>query len=65
LKALKLNGVEPSAASLADGTYPLSLSFFLVTGKTPAPLATRFIQFVQSEQGLRILRETGHAPPKS
>jgi phosphate transport system substrate-binding protein len=65
LKALKLEGVDPTPASLADGTYPLSLSFFMITGKSPPALATRFIAFVQSEQGLKILRETGHAPPKS
>lgn len=64
MRALKLNGVEPSAAALAEGTYPLSLSFFLVTGKSPSPLAAKFVEFVRSETGRKILAETGHAPPK-
>jgi phosphate transport system substrate-binding protein len=61
---LKFNGVEPSASALAGGSYPLSLSFFLVTGKSPSPLAAKFVDFVRSETGRKILAETGHAPPK-
>lgn len=61
LRALKLNGVEPSAAALADGSYRYYHTYYLVTGKAPSPLAERFIAFVQSERGRKILADTGHS----
>jgi phosphate transport system substrate-binding protein len=62
LKALSLDGVAPSAATIADGSYPIFLRFFLVTGAQPLTATKQFIAFVQSNAGRRILVETGHAP---
>lgn len=61
LKALKLDGIEPSPASLADGSYPLYLAMRMVTGQTPSAAATKFIDFVLSEPGRKILAEAGYA----
>lgn len=63
LKALKLDGIEPSAASLADGSYPLHLAMQMVTGKTPSAVAAQFIDFVMSAPGRKILAEAGFAVP--
>jgi phosphate transport system substrate-binding protein len=63
LKTLKLDGVEPSPASLADDTYPLFLSMLMVTGKTPSALASRFIDFALSAPGRKILSDAGYAVP--
>jgi phosphate transport system substrate-binding protein len=60
LKALKLNGAEPSVKGIAQGSYPYYKQMMLVTGpKTPLS-ATRFIAFVQSPAGRQILARTGH-----
>jgi phosphate transport system substrate-binding protein len=61
LKALKLNGIAPSAATMANGLYPLHYRFFLVTCKSPSAIAKRFIAFAQSDPGRMILTETGHS----
>jgi phosphate transport system substrate-binding protein len=63
LKALKLNGIEPSPASLADDSYPLYLAMQMVTGKTPSAAASKFIDFVLSEPGRKILADAGYSVP--
>jgi phosphate transport system substrate-binding protein len=60
LKALRLNGVEPSAKTIADGSYPLRKELLLVTGPNTPPSAQQFVAFVRSAPGQEILRQTGH-----
>lgn len=55
LRALKLDGKEPTAANLASGAYPYFKRLYLVTGARPTAPAGRFIAFVQSPEGRRIL----------
>ncbi|MBA4177491.1 MAG: hypothetical protein C0505_13180 [Leptothrix sp. (in: Bacteria)] len=60
LKPLALDGVAPSAQTIADGSYPLAKRLMIVTGpKTPAE-AQAFVTFVQSTAGRQILQQTGH-----
>lgn len=63
LKVLMLDGVEPSVAAIVDGSYPYYFRFYLITGQKPAVLIERFIAFVQSESGKRILIDAGHWVP--
>lgn len=63
LKVLKLDGIEPSPASLADNSYPLYLSMQMVTGKAPSAVAAKFIDFVLSEPGRKLLAEAGYTVP--
>lgn len=63
LKALVLDGIEPTPQALTDGTYPVGFSFLMVVRTPPAPLVESFVAFVLSERGQKILAETGHAPP--
>lgn len=58
--ALGLNGVEPSAHSIANGSYPLSKNMLFVTTAATPPSAYKFIEFVQSPAGRAILARTGH-----
>jgi phosphate transport system substrate-binding protein len=59
LNILTLNGVKPSAASLAKGTYPLNKEIsFITTSRTP-PAAVKFIDFLYSPQGRAIAEKTG------
>jgi phosphate transport system substrate-binding protein len=60
LKTLALNGVVPSAQTLADGSYPLYKDLLIVTGPHTPPAAQAFVAFVRSEAGREILRQTGH-----
>lgn len=60
LQVLPLDGVKPSLASLAAGTYPYSKAFFAVTGPRSSPAVGRFIEFLFSPEGKTILTRTGH-----
>mgnify|MGYP002138780563 CR=1 FL=1 len=60
LKALALDGVAPSAQTIANGSYPLVKHVLMVTGPKSPPEAQAFVTFVQSAPGREILRQTGH-----
>ncbi len=60
LKALALDGVVPSAQTIADGRYPLFKTLTMVSGPKTTPQAQGFIRFVQSPAGRQILQQTGH-----
>lgn len=60
LTALKLNGIAPSAASIADGSYPLQKRLWFVVGPQTPAAAHEFIAFVGSTAGRAILLQTGH-----
>ncbi len=60
LKALQLDGVTPSAQTIADGSYPLAKQLLIVTGPKTPPDAQAFVAFVQSAAGREILQQTGH-----
>ena len=60
LKALALDGVTPTRDSIADGAYPLTKTFYLVTGSVPGDTVAAFIAFARSEEGRGILEKTGH-----
>ena len=60
LKPLALDGVVPSAQTIANGSYPLAKTLLIVTGPKSPPEAHGFVAFVQSAAGRDILRQSGH-----
>ena len=60
LKALRLDDIEPSPQSIADGRYRYYKTLFMVTTPKTSPAARQFITFVQSPPGREILVRTGH-----
>ena len=59
LKALTLDGVTASRATLASGRYPLAKDVWLVTAAKPAETTRKFVDFVRSERGRKLLHELG------
>lgn len=62
VRVLDLDGVAPTAASIADGSYPLPVRVCLVVAASPPPGAQRFIDFANGADGQAILRRFGAAP---
>lgn len=66
VKMLSLNGVYPSPENVADETYPLVNSFYAVYRKGDEnkniPL---LIDWILSDEGQRIVKESGYAPLKA
>ncbi|TAK54514.1 MAG: hypothetical protein EPO22_15315 [Dehalococcoidia bacterium] len=63
LRALKLDGREPTLTNAASGAYPHYKRLFLVTGAKRSAAVARFIAFVQSPAGRKILAGNGHWTP--
>jgi len=63
LRALTLNGVEPTAANSASGKYPHLKGFFLVTRPDPSAAVKSFIAFMRSPPGRDILMRSGNWIP--
>jgi len=64
VKALEVNGVAPSAATVLDKSYPVSRSLFMFTNGEPAAdsLAAKFIGLSLTEKGREIVEEIGFVP---
>lgn len=63
LRALTLNGAEPTPGNGASGKYPYVKQFFLITRPEPSPPVKRFIAFMQSPAGREILTRAGNWMP--
>ncbi len=61
VKALKIEGVEPSKYTVADGTYAIKRPFLLVYNKTKTitPQAQAFLDFISSADGQKIIDKMG------
>jgi phosphate transport system substrate-binding protein len=63
LRALTLNGVEPTASNGASGKYPHVRAFFLITQSDPSAAVKGFIAFMRSPAGREILIRAGNWIP--
>ena len=64
VKALLVNGVEPTEANVLSGEYPVARKLYLyIRGDAPDDI-NAFVNFVLSEDGQRIVREVGYIPLK-
>lgn len=57
---LPLDGVKPTAQTLADATYPHTKDMYAVTGANPSAGSKQFLQFLGLPPGMEILKKTGH-----
>jgi phosphate transport system substrate-binding protein len=65
VKGLDLDGVAPTLANMATGKYPHAMTVSLVYRKERLPGANgKFLTFVFSPEGQKILRDCGHLPIK-
>lgn len=62
VKTLSFNGIKPTLAALARGSYPLSKPLYLVTAPKTSATAMQFVQFARSAKGRAILAQSGCIP---
>lgn len=55
VKALKIDGAVPSAATMLDGSYKISRPFNIATKGEPTGLAKDFIDFILSAEGQKVV----------
>jgi phosphate transport system substrate-binding protein len=54
--------VAPSIASTLDKTYPITRPMFMYTPGEPGPHVKKYIDWVMSDAGQRIVENTGYVP---
>jgi len=62
VKCLKINGIAPSEGSVIDDSYPISRYLHFYTLRQPAGEVKKFIDWVISDEGQRIVEESGYIP---
>ncbi len=62
IKALRFDGVEPSAKTLSDGTYPLRKDLFFAYREPLSDEARAFVDFTFSAEGRAIVSGLGALP---
>ncbi len=63
-RPLAIDGVQPTVANLANGTYPFAKTMILVYKNDAPPSVRKFLAFVRSEAGARVLIDNGHRVPR-
>ncbi len=63
LQALAIDGTEPTLENMRSGRYPMLKQFYFLLGKQYSPKVRRFLDFVKSPQGRKILEQNGNVVP--
>jgi phosphate transport system substrate-binding protein len=61
LRALKLDGVEPTPDTCNSGQYPLVKHFYLILPSVIPPHVQDFIEFIKSTDGALVLTQNGNS----
>lgn len=64
IRPLSLNGIAPHAENVKNQSYTLTRDSFLVTKATPAPAVVRFLDFIRSPAGAKVIAANGAVPVK-
>jgi phosphate transport system substrate-binding protein len=57
--------VEPTAANVANGRYPILRNLYFITDGPPEGLAAQFIEFTLSPEGQALVEKAGYVPVKA
>jgi phosphate transport system substrate-binding protein len=60
VKAVKLDGVEPTQENAKTGKYPVVRQLYMNTKGEPKPLVQAFIDYILSPAGTRIIQKHGY-----
>jgi phosphate transport system substrate-binding protein len=64
VKPITLGGIAPTAENVQAKRYVLARDSFLVVKTTPSPAAARFLEFVRSPAGAKVISANGAVPVK-
>lgn len=65
LKAVTVEGVAGSVANTLNGTYPVSRGLYLYTNGEPTGEVAKFVKFLLSEAGQKIVSSVKYVPVKA
>ncbi len=64
IKLLKINSVAPTLENIENGTYPITGDFYAVTRSDADENTLKMLEWIQSEEGQKIVEMTGYTPIK-
>jgi len=64
LKVLKVNGKTASASNVRDGSWPIARPLFMYTNGKPGGIIAKFIDFMLSKEGQKIVNEVKYVSIK-
>ena len=60
VKAVKVDGVEPTVENIKNNTYKVFRPFIIATKENPGELTQDFISFILSSDGQKVVEENGY-----
>ncbi|MEG0923975.1 MAG: substrate-binding domain-containing protein [Anaerovoracaceae bacterium] len=60
VKAIKIDGAEPTVENIKSGAYKIARPFNIVTGKNVSKLSNDFIAYIMSKEGQTVIEEQGY-----
>ncbi|MFF8589328.1 phosphate ABC transporter substrate-binding protein [Streptomyces althioticus] len=60
LAAVTLDGIEPSPENIASGKYPMARPLYLITDGKPEGSAKKFVDYVLSSKGQKLMTKHGY-----
>ena len=64
VRAVKLNGIEPTVESVVDGSYAISRTLWMITNGNPNSEEQAFLDFVLGNEGQGIVEDVHFIPVK-
>ncbi len=62
LKAVKVEGVKPTNATVANGQFPIARPLYMFTDGWPQGEIKKFLNFVLSTEGQKLIEQIGYVP---
>ena len=61
-RTIRINGIEPTPQTVADGTYPLLYECVAVVRKDSPEKAKAVAKWLTGDEGAKVIRESGYVP---
>lgn len=65
VKAISIDGAEPSVANVENGSYKVSRPFNIATKSGLSEVAQDFVNFIMSDEGQKVVEDEGYIPQES
>lgn len=62
LQLLSVNGIAPTVENIRNGSYPFSVSVYMVTARQPTPNTQKLMDWFLSPQGQKLVEDVGYVP---
>ncbi|MDR0467418.1 MAG: hypothetical protein LBG67_01040, partial [Campylobacteraceae bacterium] len=62
IKLLNINGIAPTIENIKNGTYPFTITTYVVSTKNTSENGKKLIEWFLSKQGQELIEDVGYVP---